>query len=164
MSGATLATAFAVGALIRPAQVAGRLLEFGFFRRLRPLLSARLAALMQPIDAAILMLIGGPAAAMFAVMHGAGNGILTIADGTLPLLHFGPKGCGQRQGMLMVPTRLAQASTPWGFGRCLDQWGAGVLWLSGLIGLLTLAALLAMPKSSGQSASSKAPFLPSTSS
>ena len=164
MSGATLATAFAVGALIRPAQVAGRLLEFGFFRRLHPLLSARLAALMQPIGAAILMLIGGPAAAVFAVMRGAGNGILTIADGTLPLPHFGPKGCGQRQGMLMVPTRLAQASSPWVFGRCLDQWGAGALWLSGLIGLLTLAALLAMPKPSEQSASSKAPFLPSTSS
>ena len=68
---------------------------------------------MQPIDAAILMLIGGPAAAMFAVMHGAGNGILTIADGTLPLLHFGPKGCGQWQGLLMIPARLAQASSPW---------------------------------------------------
>ena len=71
--------------MIGPAQVAGRLLEFGFLRRLHPLLSARLAALMHPIGAALLVLIGGPAA-MFAVMHGAGNGILTIANGTLPLV------------------------------------------------------------------------------
>lgn len=119
---------------------------------------------MHPIGAAILTLISGPAAAVFAVMHGAGNGILTIANGTLPLVLFGPKGYGQRQGLLMVPARLAQASSPWVFGLCLAQRGAGVLWLSGLIGLLTLAALLAMPKPSEQSASSKAPFLPSTSS
>ena len=164
MSGATLATAVAVGALIGPAQVAGRLLEFGFLRRLHPLLSARLAALMHPIGAAILMMIGGPAAAVFAVMHGAGNGILTIANGTLPLVLFGPKGYGQRQGVLMVPARLAQASSPWLFGLCLDQWGAGALWLSGSIGLLALGALLAMPKPSAQSASSIAPILPSTTS
>ena len=49
-NGATLATAVAVGALIGPAQVAGRLLEFGFLRRLHPLLSARLAALKQQYD------------------------------------------------------------------------------------------------------------------
>lgn len=145
-NGATLATAVAVGALIGPAQVAGRLLEFGFLRRLHPLLSARLAALMHPIGASILLIIGGPAAAVFAVMHGAGNGILTIANGTLPLVLFGTKGYGQRQGMLMVPARLAQASSPWLFGLCLDRWGAGVLWVSGAIGLLAFGALLAMPK------------------
>ena len=163
-SGATLATAVVVGALIGPEQVAGRLLEFGFLRRLHPLLSARLAALMHPIGAALLVLIGGPAAAMFAVMHGAGNGILTIANGTLPLVLFGPKGYGQRQGLLMVPARLAQASSPWLFGLCLDQWGAGALWLSGSIGLLALGALLAMPKPSGQPASSTPSILPSLSS
>ncbi|MBC7381204.1 MAG: MFS transporter [Burkholderiaceae bacterium] len=145
-SGATLATAVAVGALIGPAQVAGRLLEFGFLRRLHPLLSARLAAMMHPIGAGLLLLLGGPAAAVFALMHGAGNGILTIANGTLPLVLFGPKGYGQRQGMLMVPARLAQASSPWLFGLCLDQWGAGALWLSGAAGLLAFGALFAMPK------------------
>ena len=164
MSGATLATAVAVGALIGPAQVAGRLLEFGFLRRLHPLLSARLAALMHPIGAALLLLIGGPAAAVFALMHGAGNGILTIANGTLPLVLFGPKGYGQRQGLLMVPARLAQASSPWLFGLCLDQWGAGALWLSGSIGLLALGALLAMPKPSAPPASSTPSILPSISS
>jgi hypothetical protein len=95
-NGTTLATAVAVGALIGPAQVAGRLLEFGFLRRLHPLLSARLAALMHPVGASLLLLVGGPAATVFAVMHGAGNGILTIANGTLPLVLFGTKRYGQR--------------------------------------------------------------------
>jgi predicted MFS family arabinose efflux permease len=163
-NGATLATAVAVGALIGPAQVAGRLLEFGFLRRLHPLLSARLAALMHPIGAALLLLIGGPAAAVFAVMHGAGNGILTIANGTLPLVLFGTKGYGQRQGMLMVPARLAQASSPWLFGLCLDQWGAAALWLSGAIGLLASGALLAMPKPSAKTLDPTGPVIHSTSS
>jgi predicted MFS family arabinose efflux permease len=163
-NGATLATAVAVGALIGPAQVAGRLLEFGFLRHLHPLLSARLAALMHPIGASLLLLLGGPAAAAFAVMHGAGNGILTIANGTLPLVLFGPKGYGRRQGMLMVPARLAQASSPWLFGLCLDQWGAGALWVSGAVGLLAFGALFAMPKPSDKPAPTAGPAAPSTSS
>jgi predicted MFS family arabinose efflux permease len=162
-TGATLATAVAVGALIGPAQVAGRLLEFGFLRRLHPLLSARLAATMHPIGASLLLFIGGPAAAVFAVMHGAGNGILTIANGTLPLVLFGTKGYGQRQGMLMVPARLAQASSPWLFGLCLDQWGSGALWVSGAVGLLVFGALFAMPKPSDKLTPSLSPVTPSTS-
>ncbi len=152
-----------MGALIGPAQVAGRLLEFGFLRRLHPLLSARLAAMMHPIGASLLLFVGGPAAAVFAVMHGAGNGILTIANGTLPLVLFGTKGYGQRQGMLMVPARLAQASSPWLFGLCLDQWGSGALWVSGAVGLLALGALFAMPKPSDKLAPSLNPVTPSTS-
>lgn len=152
-NGTTLAAAVAVGALIGPAQVTGRLLEFGVLRRFHPLLSARLAALMHPIGAALLLLWGAPVAALFAMMHGAGNGVLTIANGTLPLVLFGTSGYGQRQGMLMVPARLAQASSPWLFGLCLDQWGAGALWVSGAVGLLAFGALFAMPRPSHQPAS-----------
>jgi predicted MFS family arabinose efflux permease len=140
-SGATLAVAVAVGALIGPAQVAGRLLEFGWLRRVHPMLSARLAALMHPLGALALGVFGGPAAAVFAVLHGAGNGILTIAKGTLPLVLFGPAGYGHRQGWLMVPARIAQALAPWLFGLLLDRWGAQALWVSASIGLLAFASL-----------------------
>ena len=51
--GATLAAAVAIGALVGPAQVGGRLLEFGLLRHVHPLLSARLAALMHPVGAAL---------------------------------------------------------------------------------------------------------------
>jgi predicted MFS family arabinose efflux permease len=148
-SGATLATAVTVGALIGPAQVAGRLLEFGLLRRFHPLLSARIAALMHPLGAAVLLWIGGPAAAVFAVMHGAGNGVMTIANGTLPLVLFGPSGYGRRQGLLMVPARMAQASSPWLFGLVLDRLGAGALWLSGSVGLIAFGALLALHRPAG---------------
>jgi hypothetical protein len=111
-----------------------------------PLLSARLAALMHPVGAALLVLIGEPAAAVFAVLHGAGNGILTIAKGTLPLVLFGPGGYGHRQGLLMVPARIAQALAPWLFGVWLDRWGAASLWVSAALGLTVFGALLMLPR------------------
>ena len=142
--GATLAAAVAFGALVGPAQVGARILEFGLLRKVHPLLSARLATLMHPIGAALMALAGAPLAAVFVIFHGAGNGILTIAKGTLPLVLFGSQGYGARQGLLMVPARIAQALAPWLFGVCLDRWGAGALWLSGTLGLVAFGALMAL--------------------
>ncbi len=141
-SGATLAGAVAIGALVGPAQVAGRMLEFGFLRRLHPLLSARCAALAHPVGVACWMLFGPVAGPAFALLHGAGNGILTIAKGTLPLVYFGPLGYGQRQGIMMAPSRVAQAFAPLLFGLCIERWGTGALWISGGLGLSALSALL----------------------
>ena len=92
------------------------------------------------------MLIAGPVLApLFAVLHGAGNGILTIAKGTLPLVLFGPQGYGLRQGWLMLPARVAQALAPFLFGLALVRWGAGALLLSAGLGVMALIALLALP-------------------
>jgi len=125
--GASLAMAVMVGALIGPAQVGARILEFGLLRKVHPLLSARIAAALHPIGALAFGVAGAPAAALFGVLHGAGNGILTIAKGTLPLVIFGPGGYGHRQGLLMVPARVAQAMAPWLFGMLLDSLGASRL-------------------------------------
>ncbi|WP_454753702.1 MFS transporter [Cupriavidus necator] len=95
--GVTLATAVMVGALIGPAQVGARILEFGLLRKIHPLLSARIAAALHPVGAIAFGVAGAPAAALFGVLHGAGNGILTIAKGTLPLVIFGPNGYGHRK-------------------------------------------------------------------
>jgi predicted MFS family arabinose efflux permease len=142
--GATLATAVLVGMLVGPAQVAARVLEFSLLRRMHPLLSARLAALMHPAGAALLVCFGSPLAYVFALLHGGGNGILTIAKGTLPLVLFGPQGYGLRQGVLMVPARIAQALAPWLFGLWLDRYGIDALWFSLALGLIGFAALLAL--------------------
>src|ERR1700681_2712874 len=82
-AGATPVQAIAAGALIGPAQVAARILEASFLKRYHPIVSARLACLMHPIGAAIVWLTGGAATSVFAVFHGAGNGVITIARGTL---------------------------------------------------------------------------------
>lgn len=149
-SGASVAAAIGVAALVGPAQVGGRLLEFGVLRRWSPLLSGRLAALMHPLAVGLLLLFGTPVAALFALMHGAGNGVLTIAKGNLPLYLFGAQGYGKRQGVLMVPARLAQASAPWVFGLCLERWGARALLLSAAVGLVAFLAVMVLPNSRGR--------------
>ena len=79
---------------------------------------------------------------MFTLLHGAGNGVLTIAKGTLPLVLFGPQGYGARQGLLMVPARIAQAAAPLAFGLLLDRCGTGALWFTAVLGLLAGLALV----------------------
>ena len=144
-AGTSLAAAAAIGGLVGPAQVAGRLLEFGVLRRWHPLLSARLAALAHPLGAMLLLGLGAPAAAAFALLHGAGNGILTIAKGTLPLAFFGARGYGARQGGIMLAARVGQAFAPLLFGLAIERFGADALWLSSALGLAVLAALFALP-------------------
>ncbi len=143
--GSAPGAAIAIGALVGPAQVAGRLLEFGLLRQMHPLISARAAALMHPLGAGLLAVLGAPVAAVFALLHGAGNGILTITKGTLPLALFGSTSYGQRQGLLMLPARLGQALSPWLFGLLLVRFGAAALWFSVALALSALAALLLIP-------------------
>jgi predicted MFS family arabinose efflux permease len=144
--GASLAAAVAAGALIGPAQVGARLFEFGLLRRWHPLLTARLAVAAHPVGALVLALVGAPAAAAFTLLHGAGNGILTITKGTLPLALFGPMGYGARQGLMLVPARFAQAAAPWLFGLCLEHWGGASIALSAALGLAAFGALWLLPQ------------------
>lgn len=141
-AGATLAAAVAAGTLVGPAQVAGRLLEFGLLRRWHPLLSARLAALGPPLGMGALLVFGLPAAAPFALLHGAGNGIITIAKGTLPLALFGAQGYGTRQGWLGLPAQALQAFAPWLFGLALQASVQAVMVMACAISLSAVAALL----------------------
>jgi MFS family permease len=140
-AGATSVQAVTAGALIGPAQVIARIFEAGFLKRYHPVVSTRLACLTHPIGAAILALAGGGAASVFAIFHGAGNGILTIARGTLPLSIFGPNNYGYRLGIIGAPARMAQALAPLAFGLLIDRMGAGILIVSSV---LSLAALLAL--------------------
>ena len=143
-AGASTSGAVAAAALMGPAQVAARLIEYSVMRRAHPLISARIATVLHPIGAVVLVLIGGPAASVFTVLHGAGNGLLTIAKGTLPLALFGPSGYGLRTGLLSAPSRVAQAGAPLLFGLLLDRVGLGVLVFSSVLGLASTGALLAL--------------------
>jgi predicted MFS family arabinose efflux permease len=131
-AGATPFQAVAAAALVGPAQVAARLAEFILLRRIHPLVSARIAALLHPIGVVALAAIGPSSAAAFAVLYGAGNGLLTIARGTVPLAIFGPLGYGERTGLLGAPARAAQALAPFVFGLLLDAIGLSAIVVSAL--------------------------------
>ena len=139
--GVPLLIAFSIGALVGPAQITGRILDFTFLRRLHPLIGTRIAALAHPLGIAVLVVLGAPFAALFVILHGLGNGILIIARGTLPLALFGPQGFGRRQGWLTMPAKFAQAIAPFTFGLALTQWGTGVLWLTFGLAMCSFAAL-----------------------
>ena len=143
-AGATTLQAVAAGALIGPAQVLARIVEASLLSRYHPLVSTRLACLAHPLGAAILALAGGGAAGVFAIFHGAGNGILTIARGTLPLAMFGPQNYGYRLGLIGAPARMAQAAAPLAFGLLIDSMGSRVLIVSSALSLAALAALAAL--------------------
>ena len=140
--GSTQAVAIAAASLVGPAQVAARLIEFGFLRRVSPMISARLATSLHPIGATLLAILGPVAAIPFVLLHGAGNGMLTIARGTLPLALFGPTGYGLRTGILSAPARILQGGAPLLFGIVLDR--AGPLYALLLSGALTGASFLAL--------------------
>ncbi len=145
-AGATSTQAVFAGALIGPSQVAARIFEASFLSRYHPLVSTRLACLTHPIGAAILGLAGGGAASVFAVFHGSGNGILTIARGTLPLAIFGPANYGYRLGIIGAPARMAQAAAPLLFGLLIEAMGARVLYVSSALSIAALLALFLLRK------------------
>ena len=145
-AGATTLQAVAAGALIGPAQVAARIFEASFLSRYHPLLSSRLACLTHPIGAAVVFMFGGAAASAFAIFHGTGNGILTIARGTLPLAIFGPQNYGYRLGIIGAPARMAQAAAPLAFGLLVETMGSSVLLVSSALSLSALLALMLLRK------------------
>lgn len=111
-------------------------------RQLDPLVSARVAVALHPVGATALLAAGPVAAPVFGLLHGAGNGLMTIAKGTLPLSIFGPQGYGQRQGMLVTPARASQALAPWLFGLLLADWSHWALALTVSLGTAAMLALL----------------------
>lgn len=140
--GAAPAAAVFAASLVGPAQVAARLAEFSLLRRASPMISARLAAGLHPLGGALLALLGPVAAVPFVLLHGGGNGLLTIARGTLPLAIFGPAAYGFKTGILAAPARILQGAAPLLFGLILD--GAGPYAALALTGTLTASSLLAL--------------------
>lgn len=110
--GFAVAAALAVGMVIGPAQVAGRLVELWFFRNVHPTWSARGALLLCTVGVALLIPAVSGWAFLAAALYGAGNGILTIVRGTLPLKLFGTAAYGARLGALALPILVAQAAAP----------------------------------------------------
>lgn len=152
-SGASLGAAIAAAALVGPAQVAARVLEFWLMRNVHPIVSARIASLAHPVGAASLMAAGSPAATAFAVTHGAGNGVMTIAMGTLPLALFGAAAYGFRQGMLMAPARFFSATSPFLFDLLLVRYGTAALTFTaglGIAAFLVLTSISARTSASNQ--------------
>ncbi len=144
LAGASTTAAIAAAALVGPAQVGARLVEFGLLRSFHPVTSARIASVLHPVGAAFLVMFGAPGIVAFALLHGAGNGMITIAKGTLPLALFGPRGYGLRSGLLSAPARVLQSASPFLFGILLNRFGVEAVWWSAGLCLAAFASLFAL--------------------
>lgn len=142
--GLPLAATVALGALIGPAQVAARVVEMMGGGRHHPRWT--LLAAMGLIAAGLVLLWAGiPAVALALILYGAGNGVYSIARGTLPLALFGPERYPALMGRLGRPNLAAQALAPSLGALVLDRYGAGaslgVLAGLGLINVLLVIIL-----------------------
>ncbi len=147
--GATSLVAVGAAALLGPAQVVARIVEILAARRYRlhPLVPARFATALHPVAGLTLAALGGgPAAAMaYSLLHGAGNGLITIVRGTLPLALFGQAGYGERQGVIAVLARAMQAAAPFSYAWVLYNVGPlAAITLTAALSLAALGALLAL--------------------
>lgn len=144
--GVAAATSLLIGSMIGPAQVFARAMEFFLGKNLHPLWSARIGVSL--IIFGILCLLTGTPWLGFIAMaaYGAGNGIMTIARGTLPLTIFGPHGYGKRMGLLARPLLIIQALSPIFASIVLQSYGAlSVITGMSLLMLISLSASLALP-------------------
>jgi hypothetical protein len=143
--------AASIGALIGPAQVAGRIVEFVGGSRVSILLVALLAAGLLPTGLLVL-LFGAPALAAgiaFAVLFGVGQGLSYIARGVLPLAVFGLAGYGALTGQFNLTRLLVAASAPFLTAVILDHGGttaaltsiiiAAIIGVAGLLGIVPYA-------------------------
>ena len=106
---------------------------------------ARVATSVHPVAGLVLVVFGGgPAAAMaYSLLHGAGNGLITIVRGTLPLALFGQAGYGERQGTIAVLARAMQAAAPFSYAWVLYNVGPrAAIALTAALSLAALGALL----------------------
>jgi predicted MFS family arabinose efflux permease len=113
-TGIDAATVVFIGTLFGPAQVIARVTELAFGRNIHPLIVARAAVALLVVAFALLALLGiSPlAAAAFALMFGAANGLVTIARGALPLALFGAEGYGALMGRISGFWLVMQSAAP----------------------------------------------------
>lgn len=124
LAGIGISGAVAVGlaAMIGPSQVGARLIEFAIGRHHHPLWTMLTAVVA--ITAALAILATGLVAPLVPmIMYGAGIGLNSIANGTVPLAIVGQAGYARVMGRIALPSLLAQAAAPlWGTS-LISRWG-----------------------------------------
>jgi hypothetical protein len=133
--GAPLATAVALGMLIGPFAVGARFIETFAGRRYHPIWTMIASSILVALGT--LLLYGGLTSLGVGVaLYAAGNGIGTIARGTLPLALFGPGRYPALMGRLAFCIMVAMALAPFV--------GAVAFRLGGPLAMLSLLTTVAL--------------------
>jgi MFS family permease len=130
------------GAVIGPFKTVGRFFEMVVSRNLYPRVTYALSLGLMFAGFSVLLVVGFtlPGLMLAAALYGMGDGIKTIARGTLPLALFGAKGYGARLGWISFVQMGINASAPFAFAWLTQAYGG---WWSFLVMALCLCAAIA---------------------
>ena len=140
--GHTAAMAAIAGAVIGPFKTVGRFFEMLVSRNMYPRVTYALSLGLMFAGFAVLLTLGFtlPGLMLAAALYGMGDGIKTIARGTLPLALFGAKGYGARLGWISFAQLGINASAPFVFAWITQAYGG---WWSFAVMALCLCCAIA---------------------
>ncbi len=141
--GHTAAAVAIAGAIIGPFKTVGRGFEMLIGRNLHPMATYLLSLTLMGTGFAVLLGFGFSFVGIlvFAALYGMGNGIQTIARGTLPLALFGARDYGARLGWISFVTLSINASAPFVFAFIAERFGGW--WSFAIMAVCLIAAALA---------------------
>lgn len=123
--GHSAALAAIAGAVIGPFKTVGRFFEMVVSRNMYPLVTYIMAMGLMLSGFVTLLIVGFtvPGIMLAAALYGMGDGIKTIARGTLPLALFGQRGYGARLGWISFLSMGVNASAPFVFAWLTQAFG-----------------------------------------
>ena len=139
--GLDLSMSVGIGMIVGPSQVGARFVEMLVGRRYSPNWTM-VASVVLVAVAATMLLASFPLVAITIALYGAGNGIGSIARGTVPLALFGAERFPILMGRLALPLMIAMAVSPF-IGALAFQYG-GASWTLVLLAALALSNVFLM--------------------
>ena len=110
--GASIGAALFAAAILGPSQVLARVLLVALGKMMTPMRVAGLAMLAHPLGVVLVLVFGVDALIPFVILQGIAVGLDPFIRGTLPLLFFGPEQFGERQGYIMMFSKIVVAFSP----------------------------------------------------
>ena len=137
--GLELPAAVGLGAIVGPSQVGARIVEMLIGRHYHPIWTMIASAVLVAAGTALLF-AGFPTYSAAIVLYGAGNGLGSVARGTLALALFGSSRYSVLMGRLALPILMSMALSPFLAAIAFQAGGANLT--LGLITLLGAANVL----------------------
>jgi MFS family permease len=110
--GSSNSLALLAAVILGPSQVLARVLLVFLSKHLGPIAVAGISIAAHPLGVILVLMFGVNALLPFVILHGIGVGLNPFIRGTLPLLFFGASSYGQRQGYVMMLSKIVSAFSP----------------------------------------------------
>ena len=110
--GASVELALIASVVLGPSQVMARVVLVALGSWATPLRVATISIVAHPLGVAAIWIFGDQGLLAFVILHGIGVGLNPFIRGSLPLLFFGPDRFGQRQGRVMMLSKIVSAFSP----------------------------------------------------